>query len=89
MINIFKYNIDKLGRSVQQVYMPIGANILSIQNKHENIAIWVEVDAVNASETRSFAVLTTGATKPDNPLRYCTTLQFSGGDYVVHIYELV
>lgn len=89
MINIFKYKLEKFSHQIQKVQMPIGAKILSMLNQHEEIAIWAEVNATNISEARSFITLATGATKPDNPLKYFTTLQFSDGNYVVHVYELV
>jgi hypothetical protein len=89
MKNIFKYDINKTGRIIQKVQMPINAEILAIRNQHEEAVIWAEVNATNLLEDRVFAVLTTGATKPDNPMEYKTTLQFSDGNYVIHIYELI
>ena len=85
MINGFDYSI------------PIGAKFLTAFIQDGDPQMWFEVDANQRLETRSFRVLGTGESMPENEnLVYLTTFQQALTDitslqtehYIWHLYEI-
>ena len=72
------------------VPMPVGAKILSVQNQHEKLTVWFECDPRAGREERHLKLVHTGSefSRPVNDA-YLGTVQFGGGAYVLHVYEVV
>ena len=86
---IWKYIIEI--KDSQEINMPLGAEILSIQNQNESICIWVLVSPKEArKEIRIFEIFGTG-----HPINYdmgvnrifIQTFQYSEGQFVGHVFE--
>lgn len=91
MRRIYKYTLPGVFAGKQAVLMPFGAEILSVQNQCETIAIWAYVDPeVERRVTRTFETFITGALVPEteDAALYLGTLQFDKGEYVLHIFEV-
>lgn len=83
---VWKYTLDAAERQILE--MPKGAQILSVQVQHEQIAIWVLLDpAVREKEERLFHVHGTGYKLPDVPLKFLGTVLAQQGYLVLHIFE--
>jgi hypothetical protein len=87
---IFKYPLDARGE--QQVMMPEGARVLSVQEQGGVICLWAMVETDRPFKTvRTFQIYGTGHSIPDG-LRhrvYVGTVQTEGGSLVWHVFELV
>ena len=86
MNQIWKYTFHPDTKSFD---IPKGANIISVDNQHENICMWAEVDTDQPEETRYFEVIGTGHNYPAGfvTLEYIGSVQLSGGSLIFHIYE--
>lgn len=84
---IFKYQLENT--DIQQVEIPIGAEILCIQNQNEKPCIWALVNPENNKTKRYFEIFGTGHNVPENGNRkYIGTYQLSCGMLVFHCFEL-
>ena len=84
MKTIWKYELQ-VDRN--EIEIPQGAAILSVQTQNERPCIWFELFADNPKETRVFEIFGTGHTLPNSPGRYIGTIQLMDGKFVGHIYE--
>lgn len=84
METIWKVPISVEGGSFD---LPIGAEILTVQEQHNNITMWVVVDPDQPTETRHITVYGTGQPLPENPGIYQGTVQTNGGALVWHVFE--
>lgn len=86
MKRIYKYNLEVLPHGHEQrLDLPIGFKILSVQNQHNLITLWAEVNAENIDKPRRFRVFGTGWSIIDNEgFEYIGTVQIGG--LVWHIY---
>ena len=86
--SIFKFNLETTDS--QTVLMPKGAEILTIQNQHEDAELWALVDPNAPLEERIIEIFGTG-----HPVhcdmgverKYIATYQLSGGNYIFHAFE--
>jgi hypothetical protein len=83
-MRIWKWEIEE---NHQELVMPIGAKILSVQIQGESVQLWALVDEKVKDITRTFEVYMTGQPLPHNPGEYITTLQFNGGHVIGHLFE--
>lgn len=89
---IFKYALENTDR--QQIVMPLGAEILSVQTQNDEPMIWAMVDPEAVKEERYFEIYGTGATIGDDmgvDRKFIGTYQITKGAYnlVFHLFELV
>lgn len=82
-MKIYKYQLQTA--TTQSVYMPLGAQILSIQTQNEIICIWVMVEEHKPQVQRVFQIVGTGQGFDQNR-KYLATVQL--GSYVWHIFEI-
>ena len=74
-------------RTTYEVRMPRGARILRSELQRDAPFIWALVNPRAETETRYFVTLMTGDEVPENAT-YWATFQFSGGAFVLHLFEL-
>jgi hypothetical protein len=93
---IWKYStlLDNTFKESFSLYMPKGAEILTIQidQKNNHPTIWAIVDPEAESETRWFELFGTGHTIPENmgvERKYIGTYQYQRGEFVGHLFEKI
>ena len=84
-MRIWKFGLDVA--DVQQVMMPEGAQILSVQTQMETPQLWALVDPSRGVEARTIALYGTGHPMPTDPGRFLGTFQLSDGALVFHAFE--
>ena len=84
MRSIWKYPLKVT--SAQDIEMPDGARILSVQMQGEQPCLWAEVDPNQVRERRKFFVAATGGPAPERA-QYLGT--FQNGAFVGHVYESI
>lgn len=87
MKQIFKYPV-KVSRT-QEIEMPKGAEILSLQTQNNTPYIWALVDEDLPKEYRFFEVFGTGYFLPEENRNYIGTFQIDSGAFVGHCFELL
>lgn len=86
MKKIFKYQLGIIGW--QEVELPIGAKILSVQMQHEKLFLWALVNEDKRKEKREIVLAGTGHPIEDtDDLKFLGTVQEMDGDLVWHIFE--
>jgi hypothetical protein len=80
---IWKYELSITDR--QNIQLPVGAQILSVQMQNGNCCMWVMCNSEAPLETRRFAMYGTGHELPQFPGKYITTFQFD--ILVFHLFE--
>jgi hypothetical protein len=88
MKTIYKYKVKR--QETQEVEMPVGAQILTAQPIDVNVWIWAIIETeVQEKEMRRIAVLKTGQeiTLNADHLLYINSVQFGGGELVLHVFE--
>lgn len=82
---IWKYTLDTV--DYQELSMPAGAEILTVQVQNFQPCLWAKVDPHAALEMRG--IITHGTGHPVNPEadRYIGTYQISGGSFIFHVFE--
>lgn len=87
MEKIYKYHIEVTDE--QQVSLPKGAQILTVQTQQEQPCIWVLVDPQMPTELVTIRVHGTGHDVPDSDnLKYIGTFQMMGGGLVFHTFRM-
>lgn len=71
----------------QQIEMPQGAEILSVQQQGHQACLWAIVDDNAVLETRTIEVHGTGNPMPPIPRKYIGT--FQQPPFVWHVFEIV
>lgn len=72
----------------QNIHMPIGAKILSVQMQRGEPQLWALVDdQVQAREPRTISVYGTGHEIEDNPGTFLGSIQDHSGNMVLHVFE--
>lgn len=88
MKKIFKYKLNLEER--QQVDLPKGAKILSVQAQRDEISLWALVDP-NEKEADSVGFAIVGTGNPINfniqDAKFLETIQFEGGHFVFHVFR--
>jgi hypothetical protein len=86
-MQVWKYSLD--WSAFQQLDMPRGAKVLSLQVQNGEPKVWVLVNGSEPHERRSFGTYATGETLPTGTDlgRFVGTYQRNGGDLVFHVFE--
>ncbi len=82
---IWKFDLE--AKPEQQIEMPIGAEILSMQMQGDQARLWALVEPEAKKETRTFEVIGTGQLIPDEDRIFIGTYQVFNGDLVFHVFE--
>lgn len=88
MRSIWKYPLA-IADEIQEIDMPIGAKILTVQIQRGVACMWALVDPEAEKTKRAFKIIGTGhPIKVDVTLDYIGTVQQLGGTLVWHVFEL-
>ena len=85
---IYKYNLNISPKN--EIEMPQGSKILSVQIQYEDPVLWALGDTEKPLEKRSFLFIETGAQIDEEVLNnheYISTVQCRGGRYILHLFE--
>lgn len=85
MKTIYKYELEVEDK--QEIRMPKGAKILSVQTQHGNPCIWTLVDNSEYHEIRTFIMHGTDHPCEESDLIFIGTIQMIDGNLVFHIFE--
>ena len=86
MITIYKYRLNIIG--VQEIEMPLNAQILSVQMQDRDITLWALVNTELRPVLRCFRVCGTGydiRDKEHERLTHIGTVQ--SASFVLHVFE--
>lgn len=86
VLRIWKYKLKVTDQ--QEVHIPIGAKLLSVQMQGEHCCLWALCDEAAAAEGRIIAIYGTGHPQPDHPGEYISTFQMAGGNLVFHAFDM-
>jgi hypothetical protein len=88
---IYKYPLTR--DELQEVYLPVGAEILTIALQGDSLYLWALVNPnPKEHEFRFFEIVPTGHIfKQDSTIHrnFMTTIQMWGGSLVYHVFERV
>lgn len=88
MLRIYKYQLETTG--VQEIEMPQGAIILSLQTQNEVPCIWALVNPNTTVTKRTFMIFGTGhKIEMDKNLQHVGTYQLNNGFFVGHCFEVI
>lgn len=89
MKTVFKYPLT-LNGSVQKISMPVGSEILSVQQQqHGNLALWALVDDAREVADVRIRLFGTGfALDECNTYKFIGTVQLKDGGLVIHVFEV-
>ena len=83
---ILEYYLQQL--PLQQISMPSGAEILSVQNQMDKIIIYALVNETEVSVWRTFDLFATGEIIDDFfERKYIGTVQLEDGTSILHLFE--
>lgn len=85
-MRIWKWTLSPT--DVQEVSIPKGAQLLSVQMQGNMPQLWALCDEQAPTEQRRFAIYGTGNPMPDEPGDYIDTFQMHGGALVFHAFEV-
>ena len=85
MKTIHKYRVTATDN--QEIKLPKGAKILTVQVQHNESFMWIEIDPENDTESKYFEVFGTGHSMPEGKRIYIGTFQLHNGALVFHLYE--
>lgn len=69
------------------LFLPEGAEVLSVANQDEMVAMWISVDPASCSSVvRRFRLVGTGNTIPTGA-KFIGTVLLAGGRLVLHVFE--
>lgn len=89
MQSIYKYPLSFI--DTQEIELPTGAQVLTVQVQRDNLQLWALVDPeIETVEKRKFIVIGTGNPINDliNTVVYISTIQIYGGALVFHVFEV-
>jgi len=87
-LRIWKYPLEVADQ--QNLKLPTGAKILTVQAQDGNPCLWALVDETLPKfrfEIHAIAIYGTGTPIPDEPGDYIATFQIMGGELVFHAFE--
>lgn len=84
---IYKYSL--LVKDTQELSLPIGAKILTVQLQFGTPFLWAIVDPDETlMEKRTIQIIGTGHFKQDNEIgKYISTFQLYDGEMIFHVFE--
>ena len=85
MKQVWKY--DLLPKDWQSIWMPEGAEMLTVQNQHGDPKLWALVDPSAPQTERIIRVAGTGHDMKSTGT-YIGTYQMFGGDLMFHVFEI-
>ncbi len=86
MKTIYKYPLKTI--DTQEVILPNGHEILTVQEQHGEIQMWVLIDTARTRERVIIETFGTGhQIKNLSERKYIATYQLEGGDLVFHVFE--
>ncbi len=85
MKTIYKYSI---GKDIETLMIPAGAEILCVQTQNGHIQMWALVDTAREKEPRTFIARRTGFVCADPIGKYIGSVQVEGGRLVFHVFEV-
>ena len=85
-MQIWKYPLSS--DAVQDILMPKGAEILTVQTQGETPCLWAQVDERALLEPRRIRVYGTGHPMQGPVGKYMGTFQIHGGALVFYVYEI-
>lgn len=86
--SIYKYPLEFRGKQV--VSLPIGSEILSVQEQNDQLCLWALVDPNEQLEERHIEIFTTGEALGNDfgvPNKYIATVQIKFEGLVIHVFE--
>ena len=84
MKKIYKYELNDT-----DLEMPVGSEILCVQDQRGRPCVWAAVDESADYETRSFAVIQTGYEYPETAYKHIGTYQSGYESRAFHVFEFV
>lgn len=81
---IWKWTLEITDR--QELHMPVGAKLLTVQMQHGKPCIWALCDENHERALRTIAIYGTGNPMPENPGEYVGTFQVDSGLLVFHVF---
>lgn len=84
---IWKFTLEP--KSFQQIEMPAGAQILSVQVQREDICVWAVVNPAAQKESRILEIVGTGHRMSKATRKFLGTIQMDNGNLVFHVFERV
>jgi len=85
MISIWKFALQTIDK--QEIKMPVGAEILTVDIQNGKPCLWARVDTEELIETRQIAIHGTGHELPGSTRKYIGTYQLAGGTLIFHVFE--
>ena len=87
-MTIWKFLIDTT--DMQEIEMPEGAEILTVQLQHGKPCLWAIVNPEAACrQNRRIETFGTGHLMSEQARRYVGSYQLYGGDLVFHVFEAI
>lgn len=89
---IWKFELQPDGgdNTVVTLFMPAGAQVLTVQMQGVTPKIWALVDPAAPKEVREFQVVPTGLLFEARAcLKYLGTFQLNDGTFVFHVFEVL
>lgn len=71
----------------QDILMPAGARILTVQTQRDVLCLWALVDPQARTKPRDIRIVGTGHQADMNTMQYLGTAQMVGGALVWHVFE--
>jgi hypothetical protein len=85
---VFKYKLLLVPDVEQVVYLPGGAEILTVELQRDFARLWAKVmPELRETQPRHIVLAWTGHDLPDAPLRHINTFMSHNGDLVWHAFE--
>lgn len=84
---IWKYTLKVA--TMQDLEMPSGAQVLSVQGQNDNGVMWCLVDDGAPLTKRTFTVVTTGSSFNASQCKYIGTFQTDGDTFAGHVFEVL
>lgn len=81
---IWKYELKAV---LNDLHMPVGAEILSVQVQRDIICLWAKVNIDAPKAYRTFELIGTGHPMSEGPATYIDTVQLAEGYLAFHIFE--
>ncbi len=87
MITVQKADVP-LNAESSVINMPVGAEVLSVDNQREKISLWYKCDMTARTEPRSFVICGTGQSLPARAdLTFIGSVLLREGTLVIHVFE--
>jgi len=87
MKQIFKYPLK--ATDIQNIYLPKGAEILSVQVQFDRPCLWALVNHNNENENRIIITHGTGHIVNEESIKFIDTYQLANGTLVFHVFEKI